>query len=577
MKKLLIFTVALSASLLSHADPIGSSKALQIAQRTLGQQVEQVALTDGPQRLRGVDGKQPAYYLFNATSGKGFAIVSGDDRFDALMAYSADGHLNTEASLMPDALRLLLSSYSDAVEAVREGRADAPEMNYADPNPRIIVAPMVKCQWGQDTPYNNLTPVASNGQHCVTGCTATAMSQIMYKWKWPERGMGTLTYNNGYTSDPVDFTQSVYQWDLMRDTYEPRDNGTPAGNAVAKLMADAGHAAHMMYTSSASGTYVGSNYRAFVEHFRYKASTADYVYRDCYSTQDEWNQMLMRELRHGRPVLMGAQARTGSGRDAAGHDFVLDGYDSNEYIHVNWGWDGVYDGYYAPQLMNNPQYEFSLKQGVAMGLEPDRTGTDNKFKGTKLTIYSAPTTTSTRVNAEKIFTIQVRDTIRNRRPWDFDGEIGIGLYDKEDNFIGNVAYNKRAYTLKSYYYNVQTIGIPCMFKKSTGLVPTKEGDYYLAIVFKDATTGNEIWQKPEFVRPEGRENRIWVYYHDGAFYFNQVSTGIGSVESDGADVESTRYFDLSGRELKEPTTGQIYIQRETLSNGRVRSTKGIAR
>lgn len=36
----------------------------------------------------------------------------------------------------------------------------------------------------------------------------------------------------------------------------------------------------------------------------------------------------------------------------SGHSFVIDGYDENGLVHVNWGWDGIGNGYYDIALLN---------------------------------------------------------------------------------------------------------------------------------------------------------------------------------------------------------------------------------
>lgn len=37
---------------------------------------------------------------------------------------------------------------------------------------------------------------------------------------------------------------------------------------------------------------------------------------------------------------------------AGGHCFVADGYDTNNFFHINWGWGGVSDGYFDVDAMN---------------------------------------------------------------------------------------------------------------------------------------------------------------------------------------------------------------------------------
>lgn len=76
------------------------------------------------------------------------------------------------------------------------------------------------CQWSQGSPYNDqcpeLTPFAD--EHTVVGCVATAMSQIMYYWQWP---------NTGQSTDSVDYN---YRWRGNWDE-EPLvdDPGIPGG------------------------------------------------------------------------------------------------------------------------------------------------------------------------------------------------------------------------------------------------------------------------------------------------------------------------------------------------------------
>ena len=34
-----------------------------------------------------------------------------------------------------------------------------------------------------------------------------------------------------------------------------------------------------------------------------------------------------------------------------GHQFVVDGYDSNGFVHISWGWNGTADGYFDIDFM----------------------------------------------------------------------------------------------------------------------------------------------------------------------------------------------------------------------------------
>ena len=56
-----------------------------------------------------------------------------------------------------------------------------------------MVALDLGCTWHQGSPYNDQCPTLPPGsdEHCVTGCPATAMVQIMHYWKWPTTGTGS--------------------------------------------------------------------------------------------------------------------------------------------------------------------------------------------------------------------------------------------------------------------------------------------------------------------------------------------------------------------------------------------------
>lgn len=67
------------------------------------------------------------------------------------------------------------------------------------------------------------------------------------------------------------------------------------------------------------------------------------------------------EINELRPVLM-----EGTGPEG-GHAFVLDGYQSDGKIHINWGWTGRNDGYYDLSLI-----DFNDEQHIVTGISvPD--------------------------------------------------------------------------------------------------------------------------------------------------------------------------------------------------------------
>ena len=56
----------------------------------------------------------------------------------------------------------------------------------------------------------------------------------------------------------------------------------------------------------------------------------------------------------------------------AGHNFVIDGYDENGLVHVNWGWYGQENGYFDIATLAVLQYTYDDWQAMYVGLYPNR-------------------------------------------------------------------------------------------------------------------------------------------------------------------------------------------------------------
>ena len=297
-----------------------------------------------PQRMKaaGKREKTAAYYAFNIGNNDGFVIVSGDDSLTELVGYSDSGSFDPDN--MPDNMRSWLQAYSGYVASVQAGDSKAKRQQLGNVT-TIVVRPFVTTEWNQGEPYDRLTPLLDNGAHCATGCVATAMAQVMKYYEWPERGEGSNSYEyDPYGTLSMDFSQSVYDWENMLDIYssyyDEEGNIVPEYNdgqarAVAKLMYDCGISVNMMYGES-SGAYDPAIPNAFKSYFKYKS---DIYYRDNMSSK-EFMDVLLSELDEKRPVLI-----CGAGL-GGGHAFVGDGYDSNNFVHINWGWGGLSDGYF---------------------------------------------------------------------------------------------------------------------------------------------------------------------------------------------------------------------------------------
>lgn len=323
MRKVLLSTVLwLVGIVFAFANPVGEAAALKIADNFMRQQLkagtrgERVVLTRAESGIN--ETEETGIYVFNSENG--FVVISADDAFPAVLAYSTGSPY--DASMAPPAMKEMLEAYHHTVTSTVKTRFSVPT--------RADIAPLIQTQWDQEEPYNLLTP-----NNYPTGCVATATAQIMYYHKWPE----------------------TFDWDKMKTTYTSTDTGD-AVNAVAKLMADVGEKVFMEYGDDESSARFIDACEALRYDFGY-SETTEFVERECYTAQ-AWEELLYNELVAKRPVLFGAQSMPQTGIQG-GHAFIIDGYavkDGTGYFHVNWGWGGSSDDYFLISVLN-PKYQYT--------------------------------------------------------------------------------------------------------------------------------------------------------------------------------------------------------------------------
>lgn len=360
MRKYLLTLVGCTLwTLLSVAAPRTAQEAAEIAGRFISNphqkvtqriQYAQMSSTAGqPMRLAYTQeqgNKTPALYVFNTenTDG-GFVIVSADDNTRAILGYADNGTFSEEN--MPANMRFWLQMYADEIARAAEIPATTTQTTE---NTYPIVSPLLgNTVWGQDAPFYNLCPTL-NGIQCVTGCVATAVSQIMYYHKYPTQGTGSHSYNwkTGGQTLSADFGNTTYDWANMLADYSGNNYTTAQANAVATLMLHTGIACDMEYNTSANGgssAISNKMMNALIRHFGY--DTGMRVLPKDYMDENEMLSLIAQDLQAGHPIFM-----SGHTTNNEGHAFVCDGMQSNGYIHINWGWDGYCNGHFAISAMN---------------------------------------------------------------------------------------------------------------------------------------------------------------------------------------------------------------------------------
>lgn len=312
-------------------------------------------------------------YIYNAD--KGFVVMAADDRVQPVLGYSLTGSFDPDA--MPDNVRAWLQGYDDEIKYVVESNAKATpetkqqwqdlENGVRGTKATVVVEPLIQTFWDQGDPYNQLCPTVS-GTATYTGCVATAMAQVMKYWNWPIKGNSSKNYRWNNQTLSADFENTTYDWANMTNTYD--ENSTEAQQtAVATLMYHCGVSVSMDYGTDGSGAYSTDVAGAMTTYFRYNSSIS---YKTKQSNSSNWLTLLKTDLDAGRPVYY-----SGSG-SGGGHAFVCDGYDDSDYFHFNWGWSGMYDGYFLVNNLNpgtggagsGSSGTYNSSQAAIFGIQP---------------------------------------------------------------------------------------------------------------------------------------------------------------------------------------------------------------
>lgn len=276
------------------------------------------------------------FYVFNRGTGDGYILVSAESRTKEILGFTDKGSF--DINVVPANMKCWMEEYARQIEYAQTHPQQ--ELNTVSATDGKSVSPLLTCTWDQGYPYNMLCP-----SRCATGCVATAMSQVMYKHKWPEKGSGSHSYTtetNGYKLS-ADFGNTTYLWSSMLDKYNGMSSDE-SKKAVATLMFHAGVSVDMDYDTS-SGAYSEFVAPALYHYFNYDKGI-HIVVRNYYDPL-EWENMLRNELDNGRPVIY-----DGATKKFEGHSFVCDGYNADGYFHINWGWNGAYNGYFLTSALN---------------------------------------------------------------------------------------------------------------------------------------------------------------------------------------------------------------------------------
>lgn len=443
-----------------------------------------------------MDATTPAVYVFNTGKEDGFVLVSAKEQARAILGYADEGTF--DANNIPDNMRFWLQMYADELSSISDAPA-APSVGRsalqrtkrlaATSNDYPTIAPIIgNVHWGQDAPYNDSCPVIS-AKKTPVGCVATAIGQIMYHHKYPAQGTGSHSYKTeSYNlSLSANFGATTYDWENILPVYKFGEYSATQAKAVATLLSHVGIASDMNYQPGASGAFSPDAMLGLINHFNYDKGITPLL-KD-YMGESHMLQAIADELQKGRPVYMGGGTVNGEG-----HAFVCDGMQSNGYLHINWGWNGDSDGYFAISALDPDAHgtggsasnlAFTEYVEAYTGIQPDQGGTEK----TLMTAGAIERLSADMISRYKNIQIQVCQ-LMNLGLTKSMGVVEYRIYDEDQQLVKQQSCSD--YELKPQYY------YDC-FDMDASVDDLANGAYELEIACKD----NHGQYHPIYVKNKG--------------------------------------------------------------------------
>ena len=394
MKRIATTLILFFAAGLAIAGNVTPEKARELASAffTTTRSAAEVELvwdgTDGQTRAAA----SPAFYVFNNRGG-GFVVLSGEDAAVPVLGFSETGSFT--ADNLPSNIRYWFDEYTRQINYLRNtGSKQTAECaalweqvaRRGSATPTLIQR-VETPNWGQESPYNKYCPVVDGGKS-LTGCVSTAICEVMFVHKWPLTTGGEILDDYEYETDK-NKTQKItghnlsasYDWNNMKSSYRGSYT-TEQADAVATLMHDVGVMIQSSYNPTGTGAYSEIIPEMLIRYMDYDSS-AYLAYYEEFPTS-EWCSMLRAEIDAGRPVLYGGDG------DEGGHQFVVDGYATDDYFYINWGWTGSDNGFFKISSLMPDGYDFRFNASAVFGVKKNEGGApvdrmlyylDNSYKG----------------------------------------------------------------------------------------------------------------------------------------------------------------------------------------------------
>jgi len=336
----------------------------------------------------------------------GYIVFSSDSDLPPIIAYSFTNNLDNEGpfySLLKTDIQLRKNSLSELPATIIiernklwldliKGKTREKSFEQWPEEGTTPTGGWLESNWTQTAPYYNMCPMDPvTSIRSYVGCPATAMAMILNFHQNINETVFTdeddyyhsyagRTYNIDDDYETIGFPSFV---DLNKylDTLQTHwlEETPLTNNDKAALSFACGIAAHQVYTSEGSGTFAVSQARDAYLRF----ACADIILYE--ETDEGLFPDLIQDMKDTCPAHL---ALVDEGW-TTGHNVVVDGYNTDNYFHVNFGWGGTNNGWYL--LPDEMPYSLTVIEGLIVNiLKDEAVFTETQINDNFFSVYPNP-------------------------------------------------------------------------------------------------------------------------------------------------------------------------------------------
>jgi len=332
------------------------------------------------------------FYVINL-SPQGYIIVSGNTDLPPVIAYSFTNNYSDKSiknnvleEILTADIELRLKNISKIPEDFINKRnmlwKEFSDKNYQQnlnrsfqqwpPEGSTPTGGWLEDNWTQNAPYNNFCPIDNvTGNRSIAGCPAVAMAQILNFLKTTQNttfddtddyyhnysGRQYWIDNDCHTYDFPSFPEMNAYLETLEYHFQNQIPLTDDDKAVINFAC--GVAMHQVYTSTISGTFGVS--QAFMGYEKFNFSEIELL--------DENSPDLYEKLSQNMMDAFPAHLAVIDPPHTMGHNIVVDGYNTDDYYHINFGWGGSYNGWYL--IPDEIPYGLTVIEGLIVNIFPE--------------------------------------------------------------------------------------------------------------------------------------------------------------------------------------------------------------